>query len=115
MSYIIGCVVTILELVHMDRQDVRWLRNLIMLLLVNNTQELPGFFVMKEGVQIACSALCFHYLQLVKKNKRLESRVIVVRLALVTAWKNSVLGVFLSLNLYVYCILKFQMTFLLFV
>jgi len=34
MSYIIGCVVTILELVHMDRQDVRWLRNLLMLLLV---------------------------------------------------------------------------------
>jgi len=70
---------------------------------------------MKEGVQIACSALCFHYLQLVKKNKRLESYVIVVRLALVTAWKNSVLGVFPSLNLYVYCIFKFQTTFLLFV
>lgn len=31
-----------------------------------NTQKLPGFFVMKEGVQIVCCALCFRYVQLSK-------------------------------------------------
>ena len=58
---------------------------------------------------------CFHYVQLVKQNKRLESGVIAVELALVTAWKNSFLGVFPSLNPHVYHIFKFQTTFLLFV
>ena len=41
----------------MDRQDVITPRNLLLLLFVVVLKNCLAFFVMKEGVQIACSAL----------------------------------------------------------